>query len=162
MRFIAAAAFLFLAACGAGSGEGLDQNGLPLGQASADACAGAAAPPAPPPPPGAPLAPTLASIQANVFSIDCAVSGCHGGAGAQQGLRLDRGFSAGNLICVSVPRDPSKIRVIPGDPDGSFIIQKLEGRPVPLLGDQMPQGGPYLDQSTIDVIRQWIQDGVPP
>ncbi len=146
MRFIAAAAFLFLAACGAGSGEGLDQNGLPLGQASADACAGAA----------------LASIQANVFSIDCAVSGCHGGAGAQQGLRLDRGFSAGNLICVSVPRDPSKIRVIPGDPDGSFIIQKLEGRPVPLLGDQMPQGGPYLDQSTIDVIRQWIQDGVPP
>jgi hypothetical protein len=51
--------------------------------------------------------------------------------------------------------------VIPGDPDGSFIIQKLEGRPAPLLGDQMPQGGPYLDQSTIDVIRQWIKDGAP-
>jgi len=152
---------LALAACGAGSGEGLDQNGLPLGQASADACAGAGAPPAPPPPPGAPLAPTLASIQANVFSIDCAASGCHGGAGAQQGMRLDPGFSAGNLICVHSPRDPALIRVIPGDPDGSFIIQKLEGRPAPLLGDQMPQGGPYLDQSTIDVIRQWIQDGAP-
>jgi len=103
----------------------------------------------------------LASIQANVFSIECAASGCHGGAGAQQGMRLDRGFSAGNLICVHVPRDPSTIRVIPGDPDGSFIVQKLEGRPVPLLGDQMPQGGPYLDQSTIDVIRQWIQNGAP-
>ncbi len=159
MRLAAAAVILFIAACGAGSGEGLDQNGLPLGQASTDPCAGAGAPPAPPP--GAPLAPTLASIQANVFSIDCAASGCHGGAGAQQGMRLDRGFSAANLICVSVPRDPSKIRVIPGDPDGSFIIQKLEGRPAPLLGDQMPQGGPYLDQSTIDVIRQWIKDGAP-
>ena len=153
---------LALAACGAGSGEGLDQNGLPPGQASADACAGAGAPPAPPPPPDAPLAPTLASIQANVFSVECTASGCHGGAGAQQGMRLDPGFSAGNLICVHSPRDPALIRVIPGDPDGSFIIHKLEGRPVPLLGDQMPQGGPYLDQSTIDVIRQWIQDGAPP
>ncbi len=77
-------------------------------------------------------------------------------------MRLERGFSAANLICVRVPRDPSKIRVIPGDPDGSFIIQKLEGRPTPLLGDQMPQGGPpFLDQSTIDVIRQWIQNGAP-
>ena len=72
---------LALAACGAGSGEGLDQNGLPLGQGSTDPCAGASAPPAPPPPPGAPLEPTLASIQANVFSIDCAASGCHGGQG---------------------------------------------------------------------------------
>ena len=150
---------LALAACGAGSGEGLDQNGLPLGQASADPCANAGAPPAPPPPPGAPLAPTLASIQANVFSVECAASGCHGGAGAQQGMRLDPGFSAGNLICVHSPRDPALIRVIPGNPDASFIIQKLEGTQT--LGDRMPQGGPYLDQSTINVIRQWIQDGAP-
>ena len=148
---------LALAACGAGSGEGLDQNGLPLGQASADACAGAGAPPAPPPPPDAPLAPTLASIQANVFSVNCAVPGCHGGAGAQQGLRLDPGFSAGNLINVASPRDANLIRVIPGNPDASFIIQKLEGTQP--LGDRMPDGGPYLPQSTIDVIRQWIQDG---
>jgi len=25
----------------------------------------------------------------------------------------------------------------------------------------MPQFGPYLPQSTIDVIRQWIKDGAP-
>jgi hypothetical protein len=77
----------------------------------------------------------------------------------QFGLRLDPGFSAGNLINVASPRDSNLIRVIPGNPDGSFIIQKLEGTQT--LGDRMPQFGPYLPQSTIDVIRQWIQDGAP-
>jgi hypothetical protein len=137
---------LALAACGAGSGDGLDQNGQPLAGGGGVA------------PPGV-LAPTLASIQDNVLTVNCAVSGCHGGAGAQQGLRLDPGFSAGNLINVASPRDPNLIRVIPGNPGGSFIIQKLEGTQT--LGDRMPDGGPYLPQSTIDVIRQWIQDGAP-
>jgi hypothetical protein len=142
--FIAAALLGLLAGgCGAGSGEGLDENGQPL------------------PPGGSAVAltPTLASIQANVFTPTCAVAGCHGGAAAQQGLRLDAGFSAASLINVASPRDPTLIRVIPGDPSGSFLIHKLEGTQT--LGDRMPQGGPYLPQSTIDVIRQWIADGAP-
>lgn len=134
---------LVLGACGAGTGEGLDHNGQPL------AAGGGAAP----------LEPTLASIQANVFSVNCAIPGCHGGGTVQFGLRLDPGFSAGNLINVASPRDANLIRVIPGNPGGSFIIQKLEGTQT--LGDRMPQFGPYLPQSTIDVIRQWIQDGAP-
>ena len=139
MREAIAIVTLALAACGAGSGEGLDQNGHPIVS----------------PPTG--LQPTLASIQDNVFTATCAVPGCHGGAGAQQGLRLDPGFSAGNLINVPSPRDPNLIRVVPGDPDASFIIQKLEGTQT--LGDRMPDGGPYLPQSTIDVICTWIQNG---
>ena len=137
-----AAAPLAPAGCGAGSGEGLDQNGQPLVS-----------------PPGA-LVPTLASIQDNVFSVSCAVPGCHGGVSAQQGLRLDLGFSAGNLINVPSPRDPNLIRVVPGDPDASFLIQKLDGTQT--LGDRMPDGGPYLTTATINVIRQWIQDGALP
>jgi len=132
---------LGLAACGAGSGEGLDQNGQPFR----------------PPPTG--LQPTLASIQDNVFTVSCAVPGCHGGAGAQQGLRLDPGFSAGSLINVASPRDPNLIRVVPGNPDASFLIQKLDGTQT--LGDRMPDGGPYLTTATVNVIRQWIQDGAP-
>src|SRR5213594_2535837 len=102
------------AGCGAGSGEGLDQNGQPIVS----------------PPTG--LQPTLASIQDNVFTVTCAVQGCHGGAGAPFGLQLDPGFSAGNLINVVSPRDPDPanptyIRVIPFDPDASFLIQKLDG-----------------------------------
>jgi len=136
-----AAAPLAPAGCGSGSGEGLDQNGQPL------------------PPPLTGLQPTLASIQDNVFTVTCAVPGCHGGVGAQQGLRLDPGFSAGNLINVPSPRDSNLIRVVPGDPDASFIIQKLDGTQT--LGVRMPDGGPYLTTATVNVIRQWIQNGAP-
>ncbi|MGB5080303.1 MAG: hypothetical protein WBO23_06135 [Burkholderiales bacterium] len=147
VRAAVATLALALAACGAGTGEGLDQNGRPL------AGGGNLAPPV------QGLAPTLDSIQTNVFSVNCAVPGCHGGASAQEGLRLDPGLSAGNLVSIASPRDANLIRVIPFDPDGSFIIRKLEGTQT--LGDRMPQGGPYLPQSTIDVIRQWILDGAP-
>jgi len=76
--------------------------------------------------------------------------------------QLDAGFSYGNLIGVASPQDPTQTRVIPGDPDKSLIIQKLEGRRfdnAPILGARMPDGGPYLQQSTIDVIRLWIANG---
>jgi hypothetical protein len=137
-----------LAGCGAGTGEGLDQNGVPFGSPGSGG---------PTLPPITGLAPTFASIQANVFSPICAVPGCHGGTAAQQGLRLDTGFAYGNLINVASPRDSSQVRVVPGNPDDSFIIHKLEGTQT--LGDRMPDGGPYLQQSTIDVIRLWIANG---
>jgi hypothetical protein len=52
---------------------------------------------------------------------------------------------------------PSLLRVKPGDPDSSYIIQKLEGRAA--VGAQMPLGQAPLPQSTIDIIRQWISEG---
>ncbi|HSC94902.1 MAG TPA: hypothetical protein VLC73_08030, partial [Burkholderiales bacterium] len=53
----------------------------------------------------------------------------------------------------------SPARVIPLDPDGSFLIQKLEAT-LPIEGGRMPADGPpYLQQTTVDVIREWIQNG---
>ena len=104
---------------------------------------------------GVMLAPTLVSIQANVFTPIC--THCHTGASAPQGLRLDDGTSCANLINVHSPQDSSLIRVVPGNANASFIIQKLEGTQT--VGARMPFGGPYLPQSTIDVIRQWITNG---
>jgi hypothetical protein len=108
-------------------------------------------------PPIANLQPTLASIQDNVFTPIC--TGCHAGAGAPQGLQLTAGNSAANLINVHSPQDSNLVRVIPGDPDHSLLIQKLEGTQT--VGQRMPRGGPFLDQSTINVIRQWITNGAP-
>ena len=135
-----------LCACGAGSGEGLDENGHPIGSGTT----------------AAPLEPTLASIQAKVFTPSCAVIGCHGGSVVQQGLRLDEGFSASSLINVVSPQSSfaaAQVRVVPGDPDGSLLIQKLEGTQT--IGDRMPAFSPPLPQATIDVIRQWIHAGAP-
>ena len=130
-----------LALAGCGSGDGMN-NGPAAGGTL---------------PPVAGLQPTLASIQDNVFTPIC--TGCHAGAGAPQGLQLTAGNSAANLINVQSPQDPSLVRVIPGDPDHSLLIQKLEGTQT--VGARMPRGGPFLDQSTINVIRQWITNGAP-
>ena len=47
-------------------------------------------------------------------------------------------------------------RVLPGDPDNSYLIQKLKGNQ--LVGGQMPPGTP-LQQPVIDDIRLWITNG---
>ena len=127
--------------CSAGSGEGLDVSGRPLGEGG-----------------DVPLAPTLASVQANVFNPSCIV--CHSGATAPQGLRLDAANSFTNLVGVASRQSSSILRVAPGDPDLSYLIQKLEG--TASGGEQMPLGGPPIPQSTIDFVRQWIVDGALP
>ena len=105
------------------------------------------------------LQPTLASIQDNVFTPIC--TGCHSGSGAPQGLDLTAGNSASHLINVQVPRSTTPLlRVAPGDPDHSFLINKLEGNTMG-IGVQMPFGQPPLDPSTIAVISQWITAGAP-
>ncbi|MFB3125634.1 MAG: hypothetical protein ACE1Z7_08660, partial [Woeseiaceae bacterium] len=127
--------------CSAGSGEGLDISGRPLSEGG-----------------NLPLAPTLASVQANVFNPSCIV--CHAGANAPQGLRLDAANSFTNLVGVSSREDSSFFRVSPGNPDRSYLIHKLEG--TASVGEQMPFGGPPIPQSTIDFVRQWITDGALP
>ncbi|MBS0374292.1 MAG: hypothetical protein JSR73_06900 [Proteobacteria bacterium] len=127
-----------LAGC-AGSGAGLDAAGRPVAPGSGNG----------------PLTADFASIQAHVFTPICTV--CHAGAGAPQGLRLDAANSYALLVGVPSNEVPSLLRVKPGDPDNSYVVQKLEGHAA--VGARMPFGGPYLDDATIAVIRQWITDG---
>jgi hypothetical protein len=137
----AAAAALALAAC-AGNGEGLDVNGRPLAPGSG----------------AVPLAADFAAIQADIFTPICSV--CHAGGGAPEGLRLDAADSYDLLVGVASTEVPSLLRVKPGDPANSYIIQKLQGHAA--VGAQMPLGGPYLSQDTIAFIQQWITNGAPP
>lgn len=107
-------------------------------------------------PPGG-FDPNFSEIQANVFAPNCATTGCHFGAGAPQGLRLDDANSYGMLVGVRSSQSASKLRVVPGDPGNSYLIQKLEG--TASVGAQMPLNAPPIAQASIDVIRQWITDG---
>lgn len=107
-------------------------------------------------PPGS-IGPNFSEIQAGIIAPNCATTGCHLGAGAPQGLRLDDANSYGMLVGVPSSESSSTLRVAPGDPDNSYLIQKLEG--TASVGAQMPLGAPPLEQSSIDVIRQWISDG---
>jgi hypothetical protein len=129
-----------IAACTAGSGEGLDIAGRPIGE-------GGAVPPGP----------TLEALQANLFNPFCVT--CHAGAAAPLGLRLDAGNAFNNLVGIG-SRQTGLLRVEPGNPDDSYLVRKLEG--TASVGEQMPLGGPPLPQSTIDFARQWITDGALP
>jgi hypothetical protein len=127
----------------AGNGNGLDSNGNPTTPGSSSGG----------------LTADFQSIQDNVFTPIC--TKCHIGAGAPQGLQLDATHSYALLVGVASAEQPNVLRVAPGDPDSSYIIRKLQDTPG-ISGVQMPADGPpYLPQSTIDVIRQWITNGAP-
>ena len=107
--------------------------------------------------PAGAIGPNFSEIQASILGPNCATTGCHLGAAAPQGLRLDSANSYGMLVGVASTEVSSILRVAPGNPDNSYLIQKLEG--TASVGAQMPLGAPALQQATIDVIRQWIGDG---
>lgn len=86
-------------------------------------------------------------------------SACHAGAAAPQGLKLDAANSYMMLVNVASAEVPSIKRVAPGDSANSYIVQKIEGHAA--VGARMPFGGPYLDATTIGLIRQWIDNGAP-
>jgi hypothetical protein len=48
------------------------------------------------------------------------------------------------------------LRVVPGDPEGSLLYQKLSYAPP--CGDGMPVAGP-LDDAKVDLVRRWIEAG---
>lgn len=128
-----------LSGCG-GSGEGLDENGRP-GMSD-----------------GTTLTPDLQSIQDHVFTPIC--TACHTGAAAPLGFRLDEASAFAMLVNAPSVEVPSLKRVLPGQPDSSYLIQKLEGHVA--VGGQMPLGQTPLPQATIDIIRQWIANGAAP
>lgn len=141
----ACAVWLALAGC-AGDGEGLDENGRPVGEGDTGGDGGDG---------GGAISADFASIQANVFTPIC--TACHSGAAAPLGLRLDEGVSYALLVNAPSTEVPSLMRVNPGDPESSYLVQKLEG--TAQVGGRMPLGGAPLPQESIAAIRQWILEG---
>jgi hypothetical protein len=95
--------------------------------------------------------------------LDAAASGnpSHGGTGRFWELDYDAFIGAvvyGQKV------------IIPGDPDGSALIKALKGVE-PFNGPdsfntrppfaRMPLGGPYVSDSDIQFIADWIKDGCP-
>lgn len=132
------AATLALAGC-AGDGTGLDVGGRPL-------------------PPGPPPNTQFAEIQSTIFTPVCTT--CHSGASAPVGLRLDEGNSYALLVNVASVEVPSLLRVNPGNPDTSYLVQKIQGNAA--VGSRMPANGPpFLSQTQIDLVRSWVAAGAP-
>jgi hypothetical protein len=106
------------------------------------------------------LQPTLSSIQSEIFSQRCV--GCHTNIGrpAPLGLVLLEGSAYANLVGVAARGKAGATRVVPGDPENSYLIHKLDGRGG-ISGQRMPFNGTPLTDGQILVIRRWIELGAP-
>ena len=136
--FFASSVALMLAGC-AGDGTGLDANGRPISDIPA-------------------ANNDFQEIQDTIFTPIC--TACHVGAGAPQGLRLDAANSYALLVNVASAESPGTMRVNPGNPNASYLLQKIEGTAA--VGVRMPANGPpYLPQDRIDLVRRWIAAGAP-
>ena len=117
------------------------------------------------------LAPTFASIQQNIFTTSDssgrpACTNCHTTAGGRippVGMDLGSANAHAQLVNVAARNKPGAIRVIPGDPENSYLIHKIEGRttgPHAIVGERMPRGtGPFLTEGQVRVIKRWIELG---
>lgn len=103
--------------------------------------------PVPPPPPI--VTTDSVSFQTNILPIleHYGCTSCHGGTA---------GLTVGTVAGLLVGGDHGPA-IVPGNADASNIVKKIS--PNPPFGVRMPQGGPYLDATTIQVIKDWINQG---
>jgi Ca2+-binding RTX toxin-like protein len=93
-----------------------------------------------------------------IFTARC--TECHKGVTAPHGLKLDEANSYSNIVNVASEEVPSLKRVKPGDPDNSYLVQKVEGTAA--VGGRMPLNRTPLTADQIALIRRWISEGANP
>ena len=114
------------------------------------------------------LEPTFASIQHDIFETTDsagrqACTACHTSTGRNPagGVNLNHDVAYEQLVNAPARGKAGAIRVMPGDPDNSYLIHKLEGS-ADIVGRRMPLNGPpYLTDGQVLIIRRWIAIGAP-
>jgi hypothetical protein len=129
-RWTGGAPLLMMVACGGGSGSTASSMMPPAAGQSP------------------PLMATFDSIQSNIFTPLCAT--CHSGANPPVNLNLDATHSYNDLINVPSTEQPTIVRVKPGDPMNSFLVQHIQSE------------GDGASPTDLTFIEQWITDGAPP
>ena len=88
------------------------------------------------------------------------MSGCHI-TGGSAGLSMpDEDAAHAALVEVASSKCAGELRVVPGDADGSVLVQVLEGSSA--CAKPMPLGRDVLLQEDIDLVRAWIEAGAEP
>lgn len=97
------------------------------------------------------------AIYAGIVAPRCGLSGCHDASGQAGGLVL--ADPCGAHAALLGKGDCGKTYVLPGDAEGSFLIDKLESD-LPSCGGPMPPTG-ALPQELRDAVYDWIDSGAP-
>jgi len=92
----------------------------------------------------------------------CGSIACHGGARPAERLDLSSsGAAYGDLVDVASNQCQNRLRVTTGDPDSSYLVNKVTGVGL-CFGTRMPKVGQALSSQQIDIIRGWIGGGAAP
>jgi hypothetical protein len=102
---------------------------------------------------------TFTRIKTEIFAPTCSAVGCHGRIAPQEQLELTPAVAYANIVGVQSTEMPQLKRVTPSDPANSYMYRKILGSGI--TGDRMPQGGPYLNDAQIALVRDWIRRGAP-
>jgi hypothetical protein len=112
------------------------------------------------------LTTTFSSVQRTIFNVSdgsgrLACIQCHSDQGRTPagGLVLLDGRAYQALLGRPSTGKAGATLVVPGDPDNSYLVKKLEGS-ADIVGQRMPRGnGPFLTSGQMLVLRQWIREG---
>jgi len=96
-----------------------------------------------------------ADIQEIFDRRGCSGSSCHGSS-QSAGLDLRAANSHGELVGIRATQS-SLNRVERSDASKSYLILKLEGNQT--TGNQMPPGGPVINATDLQNIKNWINQG---
>lgn len=93
-----------------------------------------------------------------VFEESCATAGCHDDVTSAANLDLLSPNVESRVVGVSSaePACQSRVLVVAGDPEGSYLLDKVLGT-IGICNSRMPLLGVLSDSDT-DVLRQWIID----
>jgi len=103
-----------------------------------------------------PIPPHLSTIESEIFARNCTFSSCHGAGSPQEGMSLVAPTHA-TLVSVASSEAPDLVRIAPGNPDASYLLQKITSA-TPRDGVKMPPDQP-LPANKIEAIRAWIAAG---
>jgi hypothetical protein len=94
-----------------------------------------------------------------IFADNCVTGACHGGVMPQEGLSLEPGEAFDALVAVTATQcTDGRKRVAPGDPQHSYVMDKLLGIDMCGQGAQMPKGKD-LPEEDMAIISRWICAG---
>ncbi len=105
--------------------------------------------------------PTLAKDVQPIFDGNCIK--CHGPKEQRAHLDLSAGKSFAMIVGVPSVQVDTLVRVKPGDPENSYLMQKI--RHTAAQGRGMPRGffgSSWLSDREIETIRAWIANGAKP
>jgi hypothetical protein len=88
---------------------------------------------------------------------------CHYEGSGNPGMNLNEPFGPNGLVNVPTTYRGSSVRVVPGDPEASFLIRKVRATEAdPVIGAPMPYSYEPLTPRQIETVRLWIAEGARP